>query len=151
MSDQSDLKKSRMRLSLRSQVAVGMALPIFVTLTLLSVFHYVREFQLLNEQVRLHAAHLGELMIQSLNHAMLTKEGAHLSSSIADVSQLESIEKIQVIGLSGIVLASSSGEAETRVFNLQDEECQSCHQFPVGEMPRAIAYPQLQEGLLCSL
>ena len=64
---------------------------------------------MLEDQARLDAVQLGDLMIHSLNHAMLIKEGDHLISSLADVSQLETVQNIQVIGISGKILADTRG------------------------------------------
>jgi signal transduction histidine kinase len=144
------LGSTKLKASLRSRVALGVALPIFIILVLLSLFNYGRKIQLLNEQTRLHAAQLGELMIQSLNHAMVSKDGTHLSISLADISRLEGVEQVRLIGLSGKVLADSRGEMEERQFSLEDTECQACHRYPVGEMPQAIAFPQEREGLRVS-
>ena len=79
----------KFKASLRSRVALSVALPIFVVLLVVSLINYGREIQLLNEQTRLHAAQIGEIMIQSLNHAMVLKDGTHLSVSLADISHLE--------------------------------------------------------------
>ncbi len=131
-------EKSLMRMSLRARVAFGVALPIFIVLATLSFYNYSREYQLWDEQARLDAVQLGDLMIHSLNHAMLTKDGEHLISSLGDVSQLENVEFIQVIGSSGKVLADSSGEINERIMHLSDEECQTCHRYSAEERPRVI-------------
>ena len=144
------LRAKKIKASLRSRVAFGVALPIFVVLLVVSVINYGREIQLLNEQTRLHAAQIGEIMIQSLNHAMVSKDGTHLSVSLADISHLEGIEQVRLIGLSGKVLADSQGEMEERQLSLDDAECQACHQYPVGQMPQAIAFPNEREGLRVS-
>ena len=140
----------KFKASLRSRVALSVALPIFVVLLVVSLINYGREIQLLNEQTRLHAAQIGEIMIQSLNHAMVLKDGTHLSVSLADISHLEGVEQVRLIGLSGKVLADSQGEMEQRQLNLEDAECQACHQYSVGKMPQAIAFPNEREGLRVS-
>jgi len=132
--------------SLRARVAVGVALPIFIVLAFLSFFNYYRNFQLLDEQARLDAVQLGDLMIHSLNHAMLTKEGEHLLTSIEDVSQLENVQNIQIIGISGEVMADSSGQESKRNFNLGDAECQACHKYTSEERPRVIPLEKPSEG-----
>jgi hypothetical protein len=108
-------KHRRIRFSLRARVALGVALPIFIVLAFLSFLNYSREYNLLEEQARLDAVQLGDIMIHSLNHAMLTKEGEHLISSLGDISKLENIRLIQVIGSSGKILADSSGQQPKRI------------------------------------
>lgn len=139
-------KKHRFRISLRARVALGVALPIFLVLAFLSFFNYSRQFKLLDEQARLDATQLGDMMIHSLNHAMLTKEGEHLISSIGDISQLENIQLIKVVGNSGRILADSSGQISKRIFNVGDDECLTCHQYSAEERPRVIPLEQPVKG-----
>jgi len=139
-------QKHRIRVSLRARVALGVALPIFIVLIFLSFFNYSREYELLDEQARLDAVQLGDMMIHSLNHAMLTKEGEHLISSLGDVSQLDNVQLIRVIGTSGKVLADSTGEISEQVFKFTDDECLSCHQYSVNERPRVIPLEQSVKG-----
>jgi len=144
------LRSAKFKTSLRTRVALGVSLPIFIILALLSLFHYSRKIQLINEQTRLHAAQLGEMMIRSLKHAMISKGGDHLDASLTDVGNLDDVEQIRIIGISGIVLSDSKGELQDQIFDLEDDECQACHQFPKTEMPRAIAFPHEREGLRVS-
>jgi signal transduction histidine kinase len=134
------------RLSLRARVALGVALPIFIVLAFLSFFNYTREYQLLDEQARLDAVQLGDMMIHSLNHAMLTKEGEHIISSIADVSKLENVQHIQIVGNSGVVMADTSNQQGSRIFSRDDTECISCHRIPVSERPRVIPLEEPTRG-----
>jgi signal transduction histidine kinase len=102
----------------------------------MSIFHYWREYQLLEDQARVSAVRLGDMMIHSLNHAMLFKEGKHLITTLEDVESLENVEQIQVVGLSGKVLAGT-GENFTGSFpDKSAPECQECHQFPPEARPR---------------
>jgi signal transduction histidine kinase len=76
------------------------------------------------------------MMIHSLNHAMLFKDGEHLVATLDDVEKLENVEQIQVIGLSGKVLAKSGGDYAGTVLDFSDDECQECHRFPADSRPR---------------
>ena len=125
-----------LRSNLRARVALGVALPVLVAMISLSVFHYWREYQLIENQVRLSAVRLGDMMIHSLNHAMLFKDGKHLIATLDDVEKLENVEQIQVIGMSGIVLAGSGGDFAGTFSDLSADECQECHRFPPELRPR---------------
>jgi HAMP domain-containing protein len=126
----------KLRSSLRARVALGVALPVFVAMISLSVFHYWREYQLIEDQVRLSAVRLGDMMIHSLNHAMLFKDGGHLITTLDDVEKLENVEQIQVVGLSGRVLAVSGGDYAGALLDISADECQECHRFPAESRPR---------------
>jgi signal transduction histidine kinase len=126
----------QLRSSLRARVALGVALPVLVAMISLSIFHYWREYQLIEEQARLSAVRLGDMMIHSLNHAMLFKEGKHLVTTLEDVEKLENVEKIQVVGLSGKVLAGTGDSFTGSFTDRSAPECQECHRFPPETRPR---------------
>jgi len=117
-------------------VALGVALPVLVAMVSLSIFHFWVEYRLIEEQVSISAVRLGDMMIHSLNHAMLFKDGGHLISTLNDVEKLENVEQIQVVGLSGRVLAGSGGDYVETFSDFSADECQECHRFPAESRPR---------------
>jgi signal transduction histidine kinase len=126
----------KLRSSLRARVALGVALPVFIAMVSLSVFHFWAEYQLIEEQVRVSAVRLGDMMIHSLNHAMLFKDGRHLITMLDDVEKLENVEQIQVVGISGKVLAGSGGDYAGTFPDISAAECYECHRFPAESRPR---------------
>ena len=124
-----------LRSSLRARVALGVALPVLLSLIALSVFQYWREYQLIEDQISRSAIRLGDMMIHSLNHAMLFKDGGHLVTTLEDVKELENVEQIQVVGLSGKVLSGSGGNYSESFSDLSAEECQECHHHRVFSNP----------------
>ena len=125
-----------LRSNLRARVAIGVAMPVLIAMISLSIFHYWREYQVIEDQLRLSAVRLGDMMIHSLNHAMLFKDGEHLIATLDDVEKLENVEQIQVVGLSGKVLAGSGGDFAGTFSDLSADECQECHRFPPQTRPR---------------
>jgi signal transduction histidine kinase len=130
------LWQQALRPSLRARVALGVALPVLLTLIALSVFQYWREYQLIEEQISRSAIRLGDMMIHSLNHAMLFKDGGHLVTTLEDVEKLQNVEEIQIVGLSGKVLSGSGADYSESYSDLSADECQECHRFPVESRPR---------------
>ena len=130
----------QLRSSLKARVALGVALPVLIAMISLSLFHYWREYRLIEDQARVSAVRLGDMMIHSLNHAMLIKDGTHLIATLGDVGNLENVEKIQVVGLSGQVLADSDGNYATSILDISSPECQACHVFPPASRPRVIQF-----------
>jgi hypothetical protein len=63
--------------SLRTKVAVGLALPVLLILISLSLMHYWRGRQLLENQMQLTALQLSEMVMGSLRYAMVTKTGSY--------------------------------------------------------------------------
>ena len=77
--------------SLRTRIALTIMVPILMTLTLLSLSHYWREQQLLEDQVRLTTLQLGEAVMGSLRHAMQLNDGRMLTEILADIGNQENI------------------------------------------------------------
>jgi hypothetical protein len=64
------------RTSLRVRVALGVALPLLLVLSSLSVMRYQRERRLLDDQMRLTVVQLSDLMVGSLRHSMVGNDHA---------------------------------------------------------------------------
>lgn len=131
--------RSRIRLSgtsLRVRVALGVALPILLVLTALSLMRYKRERQLLQDQTNLTVAQLGEVIMGGLRHTMLTNDREMLSQTLADIGRMETVQEVQVINLAGRVIADSYGEQIGTTWRLDDRGCVECHQFPAETRSR---------------
>ena len=98
------------RTGLRARVTLGVALPLLLVLSSLSLVHYWRERQLLEDQIRLTVLQLGEVMMGSLRHAMLTNNPEMLTQILSDVGGMETVQQVQIVSLDGRVIADSRGE-----------------------------------------
>ncbi|HKZ83785.1 MAG TPA: ATP-binding protein [Anaerolineae bacterium] len=112
---------------LRAKIALGVALPIFVVLLSLSLFHTWRERHLVETQIESAALQMGEMTLGSLRHAMATGDDAALKQILSDVSRLDNIRQVQIIGLDGRVKANSLGRRVDEVQNLDQSGCVECH------------------------
>jgi len=110
-------------------------IPILLILGTLSFMHYWRERTLLQDQVRLSARQLGEVLLGSLHHALLMNDEHMLADILADVGGMGEIRQVQLVNLEGQVKVHSHSEFVGQVHHLEDAGCQECHQFPVGSRP----------------
>ncbi len=124
--------------SLRARVALGVALPVLLAMITLSGLHYLRAYQMVESQARLSAIRLGEMLISSLSHAMLFKDGSHLVTTLEDIGESAQIDQIQVVGISGKVLARSGGDSSPQVVDQGLPDCQVCHRYAPVERPRVV-------------
>ncbi|MFQ5857795.1 MAG: hypothetical protein ACE5LU_19495, partial [Anaerolineae bacterium] len=129
------------RKSLRARVALGIALPLLLVLSSLSLAHYWREHQLLEDQVRLTASQLGDMMLGNLRHAMLVNDREMLAQILTDVGTMENVHQVQIIDLSGRVRVDSRGEEVETIRRRDDLGCIECHQFPAESRPRVAKLP----------
>ena len=81
------------RTSLRARVALGIALPILLVLTSLSLMRYRRERQLLEDQIQMTVSQLGEVMMGSLRHIMLANDHEMLVQALNDVGGMETVRR----------------------------------------------------------
>ena len=116
-------------MGLRAQIALGIALPILLMLTLFSMAHYRHDRSLVEDQLRLTALQVGQSMMGGLRHTMMVNNRELLSQTLEDIANMETVHKVQIVDLDGRVRVSSdSGEVGT-VRRPDDLGCVECHQF----------------------
>lgn len=129
---------SRFGHSLRVRVALGVALPLMLALSALSLVHNWRERQIMEEQVRLSAVQVGQVITGSLQHAMEMEDRDMLAGVLADVGAMEGIERVQVVDLGGVVKADSIAGEVGQAQSLDESGCAECHRFPPATRPRTV-------------
>ena len=95
------------RHNLRARVALGLGLPIFLTLSLLSLAHYWRERHLLADQAQLTATQISQVVLGGLRQSMLANHPTLMDSVLADSTARETIERAQIMDLDGTVLVDT--------------------------------------------
>lgn len=124
--------------SLRVLVGLGVSLPIFLLLTLLSLFHYSQEYHLLEEQERFSAIQLGSLLSDSLSHSLRSKDGRALIATFSQIGRAESVMGMQIIGKSGHVLFSSDIHLISNQTDTAIPGCLACHETQAISRPRTL-------------
>jgi signal transduction histidine kinase len=129
---------SRFGHSLRVRVALGVALPLMLALSALSLVHNWRERRLMEEQVQVSAVQVGQVITGSLQHAMEVEDRDMLANVLKDVGTMEGIERVQIVDLDGVVKADSATGEVGRVQGLNESGCAECHRFPPETRPRTV-------------
>jgi signal transduction histidine kinase len=125
----------RLPSSLRLKVALGVALPLLLILTGLSVLSYWRASWLMQEQIGAGAEELGQVTLGSLRHAMVRDDQAVLLEILADLHNIENVQRVEIIGLSGDVAAASDPASVGQTRSQSDIGCSVCHQVPAAQRP----------------
>lgn len=139
--------KTRFMHSLRTRLALGVALPVLVALVSVSLLHYWREHELVQGQIRLTASQLGQALTGSLRHAMIENDSEMIAMALQDVGGMESIQRVRLVDLSGRVRADSNPAGVGEVFRPDGPGCIECHQFPASQRPRTATLSR-ESGLL---
>ena len=135
MTAAADNQPTRFPTSLRLKVAVGVALPVLVILTGLSLLSYWRANVLMEEQIGAGVEELGQVTLGSLRHAMVRNEPARLLEILADVRQSQNVQRVEIIGLDGEVAASSDPEMVGQVLPQTATGCVDCHRIAPEQRP----------------
>jgi signal transduction histidine kinase len=128
------------RMSVRTRLALGVALPTMLVLISLSLIHSLYRQDVMEEQLRLTAVQLGDIMLGSLRHAMLANDGTGVSQIVAGIGRMETVQQVQMIGLDDRVVADSSVRTVGTIRRLDDPGCVECHQFPAESRPRTTRF-----------
>lgn len=135
MSAAADNSSTRLPTSLRLKVAVGVALPVLVILTGLSLLSYWRANSLMEEQIGAGVEELGQVTLGSLRHAMVRNEPARLLEILADVRQSQNVQRVEIIGLDGEVAASSDPAMVGQILPQSATGCVDCHRIAPEQRP----------------
>lgn len=115
--------------SLRFRVTVGVLLPLLVILSMLAYVRHNRYQDLLLANLQRSAAHAGEIIEGSLQHAMLTNDFTTLGQIVDDIGQQTEVRDLLLLGKPGHVLISTEPEMVGTTIDLEDATCQACHQY----------------------
>ncbi len=135
MTSIADNSSTKLPTTLRLKVAVGVALPVLVILTGLSLLSYWRANMLMEEQIGAGVEELGQVTLGSLRHAMVRNEPARLLEILSDVRQSQNVQRVEIIGLDGEVAASSDPDMVGMVLPQTATGCVDCHRIAPDQRP----------------
>jgi len=131
----------RFRRNLRARVALGIGLPILLALSALSLVHYWRERHLLEDQARSTAVQLGQVVMGSLRHSMLTHDPDTLFTVLGDIGAMQTIARAEIVNLEGEVVVSTGADEVGQVQHVVEPGCMACHRFPPETRPTTAMLP----------
>jgi signal transduction histidine kinase len=121
--------------NLRARVALGLGLPILLTLSLLSLAHYWRERHLLADQAHLSAAQISQVVLGGLRQSMLANHPDLVGAVLADITARHTIDRAQIMSLDGQVLIDSGPARPGEVQSVAEPGCTACHRSAPGARP----------------
>lgn len=130
------VKENNFRRSLKFRVALGIALPALISLSAFSLLRYSYERQLMEDQLGIAAAQMGEMAVASLRHAMLEDNRELLDASLQDVNRTTSVLEIQVVDMEGLVAAASTQDIVGESRSPEESGCVECHASTIENPPR---------------
>ncbi len=128
---------ARLRHNLRARVALGIGLPLLLALSTLSVVHYWRERDLLEDQARVTAVQFGQLVIGSLRQSMLVNNSGLTRDILASINSRQTFQRAEIVDLQGQVLVDSETRQPGELQHVSEPGCTTCHRLAPEHRPSA--------------
>jgi signal transduction histidine kinase len=122
-------------MSLRWKIAIMLIIPLMAVMLLFSIFHYVNESKIIEQQIELMAIQLGDLLLGSMRHGMMINDQDMLRNALVDITVNKTITRVWVVDLNGEVKISSRREEEGSFWQLDSLGCAECHRYPAEKRP----------------
>jgi len=123
------------RHNLRARVALGLGLPILLTLSLLSLAHYWRQRNLLADQAGLTAGQISQVVLGGLRQSMLANHPTLVGAVLTDIAARHTIDRAQITDLDGRVLVDSGPAFAGQVQSVSEPGCTACHRLAPADRP----------------
>ncbi len=127
-----------LRHNLRARVAFGIGLPLLLALAGLSIVHYWRERNLLEQQAQLTAQQFGQLVIGSLRQSMIDNDPDDARDILMGINGRQTIERAEIVNLNGGVLVESGAPAAGELQHVAEPGCTACHRLAPEHRPSAV-------------
>ena len=128
--------------SLRIKIMLVFILPMILTLSLLSYLHIQRERAELESLAEANAIQLADVMLGSVNHAMLVNDQGMIVNVLDEVGKDPSIEEVWIVAPDMTIFASIEPSEVGLRLDLKKAGCVECHQYSKAERPRAMRLRQ---------
>jgi len=121
---------------LRLKVVLFFIIPLMVAMGITTFSHFVREQELIAEQVELTAIQLADLVTGGLRHAMLLNDSQMILEVMKEIEKQENISQVWLVDLDGVIRASSHTEMIGEKEDTAQLGCVECHQYSAENRPR---------------
>lgn len=133
------MRKNRLFHSLRFKITAGIALPLLIILGAFSYLQYVRQRDLLLSNLDTTTANLGNVIVGSLQHAMLSQDLGEIQSIMGDIARQEGIDGVFLMNRTSDVRFAAQAQDVGVHYDFDDPGCAECHHAPQPH-PRSVIF-----------
>ncbi len=130
--------------SLRFRITAGIALPLLVILGAFSYLQYIQQRDLLLSNLDSTTSNLGNVIVGSLEHAMLSQDLPEIQGIMENIGKQQGIREVFLINREGQVRFASRQDELGRRFTRADTGCVECHGGTVTPHPFSITFINAQ-------
>jgi signal transduction histidine kinase len=130
--------------SLRFKITLGIALPLLVILGAFSYLQYIRERDLLLSNLNGATTNLGNVIVGSLQHAMLSQDLPEIQGIMDNIAKQEGMRSVFLMNKESEVRFAPQGQDVGRRYTFNDVGCVECHGPNVTQHPFSIIFTTAQ-------
>lgn len=126
--------------SLRFKITAGIALPLLVILSAYSYLQYIRERDLLLSNLDATTTNLGNVIVGSLEHAMLSQDLPEIQGIVKNIAKQQGIRDVFLMNRRAQVRFAPDAGQVGRSLSLSDTGCVECHGPDVSQHTSSIIF-----------
>jgi signal transduction histidine kinase len=125
-------------ISLRVKIMLVFILPMTITLSLLFYIHTKRERVELESLAETNAIQMADIMLGTLNHAMMNNDKEMLNLALNGVSKESSVKEVSIVASDMTVFTSTDPSKDGLKLDSKKAGCIECHKYAAAERPNAM-------------
>ncbi|MDE3087909.1 MAG: HAMP domain-containing protein [Chloroflexota bacterium] len=138
------MRSKRFFHSLRFKITAGIALPLLVILSAFSYLQYVRQRDLLLSNLDRSTTNLSNVIVGSLQHAMLSQDLASIQGIMDNIAKQEGIRGVFLMNRNSEIRYAPQTQEVGRQLSFNDPGCVGCHGPGVTQHPFSVIFTNPQ-------
>jgi len=132
------LKSGRLNLSLRAKITLSVVVPLVLVIGGFTMIEYWRHRASVLNNLTLLTAQTGQLIENSLRHAMLSSDWEELQLTLDSIGENEMLRVVYLLDRNGRVVFSPNDKNVDDILNNSQPDCQPCHKLNVADRPSSV-------------
>ncbi len=124
--------------SLRIKVTIGVALPLVILLGIFTGAEYIRQRQVLLENLSLFASYSAQIVEDNLLHQMLENDLRGVQEMLDTLGRREEFQALYILDNEGEIIFAPGAESLGTILDNHEADCQPCHRLPAEERPSSV-------------
>ena len=138
------MRSQRFFHSLRFKITAGIALPLLVILSAYSYLQYVRQRDLLLANLDRATTNLGNVIVGSLQHAMLSQDLPEIQGIMDNIAKQEGIRGVFLMNNQSEIRFAPQQQLVGTRFSFSDPGCAGCHSSGLAQHPNSVIFTTAQ-------
>lgn len=134
----SSLKAGRFDRSLRAKITLSVVIPLVLVIGSFTVIEYWRHEASVLNNLSLLTSQTGQLIENSLQHAMLSSDWEELQLTLDSIGENEMLRIVYLLDRSGRVVFAPNDKDVNLVLDNSQPDCRPCHNLEIKDRPSSV-------------